>query len=159
MKEQTKRALIEFIVFTTIINLPFITISTTIGMDIFFDSFQHPQDYQFLEYLKTDSTAGENTKVIIQKASHPKFDVTYGDAIVYYEESCGFQYGKIDLVSTELQTTIYYIITDEESFQYQPIFEQQVVGKVISNVGSDLWNTISLELWETAITRLNLFSF
>ena len=155
MKEQTKKTLLEFTVFAIILNIPFIAISVTIGIDTFIDSFQHPDDYQFLQYLKTDTTQ-EDSHVVIQKATHPDFDITNGDEIVYFEDSTGFQYGTIDLVSTELQNTIYYIITDKENFEYQPVFEQQVVGKVITSVRSNIWNTISIELWDTAITRLNL---
>ena len=158
MKEQTKKTIIEFILFASIINLPFITITSIVGIDPFIDSFQHPHDYQFLQYIHTDTTT-DTTHVIIQKSSHPDFDVASGDNIIYFEEANGFQYGTIDLVSTELQSTIYYIITDEEHFQYQPVFEQQVVGKVISSVGSNIWNTLVLELWDTTITHLNLFSY
>jgi hypothetical protein len=133
--------------------------SATIGIDTFLDSFQNPEKYQFLQHLNTDQIKDRDTHVIIQKSSHPDFHVTYGDAIVYFEESYGFQYGKIDLVSTELQNTIYYIISETEEIQHQPVFEHQVVGKVISSVDTSFWNTLSLDLWMTVITRINPLSY
>jgi len=137
-------------------------ISATLGINTFLDSFEHPDSYQFLTNLRIEDSNAENTHLVIQKSSHPAFEITYGDAIVYYEEASGFQYGIIDLVSTEFKNKVYYIITDEEQFQYQSVFEQQVVGKVISDIGTDIWSSLSLELWDTTITRLNaltLFSF
>ena len=158
MREKKKRALIEFMVFIAVINLPFIYISTTLGFNTFLDSFENPDSYQFLTNLRVEGSDTINSHVIIQKSSHPAFDITYGDIIVYYEEACGFQYGIIDLVSTEFRNKVYYILSDEGQFQYQFVFEQQIIGKVISDIGTDIWSALSLELWDITITRLNALS-
>ncbi|MBU0496449.1 MAG: hypothetical protein KKC68_05440 [Candidatus Thermoplasmatota archaeon] len=159
MERETRNKLIEFIVFVSVLNIPFLSIASTIGFETFLDSFEHPQDYEWFSNMNLQGVTSETSNIIVQKTHHPDFTLTYGDTIVYFQENMGFQCGQIDLVSTECHQKIYYIILEEQPLSYQPVFEEQVVGKILHTIDNDIWNSLTLELWQTATMRLNLISF
>lgn len=45
---------------------------------------------------------------------------------------------------------------DYNDFGDEPIYENQIIGKVIGNVDNNLWNTISMKIWDISIHNLNV---
>jgi hypothetical protein len=39
---------------------------------------------------------------------------------------------------------------------YKQIHKSQVVGKIINIIDGNIWNSISIKMWETSINTLNI---
>jgi len=137
--------------------LPFLTVTNMIGIDAFLDSFENPDSYVCLK--DNGRLAGSNTRtqdyLIIQKISHPDFEIKEKDFIIFYENSGEISCNEVNYISTAGTIRKYYIF-DENGILNEPIYEIQVVGKVIDFVDNNIWNSISLKIWETSINNLNL---
>ena len=125
-------------------------------METFLDSFENPEYY--LSIQDEDNSYGLNTEngeyIIIQKASHPEFSVKESESILYVNDGeliCD----KVKHI-TEVGAIKSYHLTEEENYNNEPIYDFQVIGKVIKIVDSNLWNSISLSIWETSINNINL---
>ena len=144
---------IKISVFITFASLPFISVTHTIGMDIFLDSFENSEHYLYLQ--DEDNSLGLNTKggeyLIIQKSAHPDFSVEKSDSIIYFKNDGDITCNKVNDIS-DIEAIKSYHTMDEN----EPIFDGQIVGKVVKVVDGNLWNSISLKIWETSINNLNL---
>jgi len=135
-------------VFLLFILLPFIYATNAIGLNIFLDSFEKPGCYVYLE--------NNGDYLIIQKASHPGFSVQKGDVILFWENG-DINYDKINHV-TGIGSWEKYYTTDEnnDSKLEKIIYDGQVIGKIIKTVDGNLYNEISMKIWEFAIHSLNI---
>lgn len=148
---------IKFFVFISLAYLPFITVTQIIGMDTFLDSFENPKYYICLQ--DKDNAFGLNTKneeyLIIQKTSHPKFTVKKSDSIIYCKNNGEITYNKVFNINNIGAIKKYYAI-EENDIISQPIYESQIIGKVITVIENNIWNSISIKIWELSIHNLNL---
>lgn len=155
-KRITKNA-IKICIFISIVSLPFVTVTQMIGIDTFLDSFENPEDYICLQ--DKDNLFGTNTKngeyVIIQKSSHPNFDVKKSDSIIYCKNDGNIACNKVYHINN-IGAIKRYHITGENDITSQPIYECKIIGKIIKVVDGNIWNSISLRVWETSIHSLNL---
>jgi hypothetical protein len=143
IKILTKRR-IKFIVFITIAVMPFIFSIQTIGLDSFLDSFENPEYYVLLK---------QNDKnTIIQKSNHPDFSVKSGDVLLYYKDTGELASKKVYMINSIGPIKRYSGLSDEE----HPLFEPQVVGKIIKQTDNNLINSISINLWDISIHSLNI---
>ena len=49
----------------------------------------------------------------------------------------------------------YYIINFDDGIDIDPIYEHQIIGKVVSRIDNNIWNKFSLEIWDASINNLN----
>lgn len=156
MKKIVKNA-IKICVFISLAILPFITVTQMIGLDTFLDSFENSEYYLCLQ--DKDNSLGSNTKngeyIIIQKSSHPDFDVEKSDSIIYCKDSGDITCDTVYSIST-IEALKRYYTTDKDEVSSQPIYEIQILGKIINIVDDNLWNSISISLWEASINSLNI---
>ena len=155
-KKITKN-MIKFCVFISLTSLPFISITQMVGIDIFLDSFENPEQYICLQ--DKDNLFGLNTKngehIIIQKSSHPDFNIREEDLIIYCKIDGDLVCDKIYSINNVGALKRYYTI-DENDITSQPIYEVQILGKIINIVDNNIWNSISIMVWETSIHNLNV---
>ena len=144
---------IKIFIFIALASLPFITVTQTIGMDIFLDSFENPKYYVCLQ--DKDNSFGLNSKggeyLIIQKSTHPDFNIDKSDSIIYFKNDGDIVCNKVYFISNIEAIKSYHTIDENE-----PIFEGQIIGKIVKIIDGNLWNSISLKIWETSINNLNL---
>lgn len=128
-----------------------------IGIDTFLDSFENPEYYICLQ--DKDNSLGLNTKngeyIIIQKSSHPNFNIKKSDSVIYCKKGGDIACNRIHHINSIGAIKGYYT-TKENDVTSQPIYESQIVGKIINVVDGNIWNSISLKIWETSIHNLNL---
>ena len=149
--------IIKLCVFASIASLPFITVTNIVGLDAFLDSFENPEYYLCLQdednSLKSD-TNGQY--VIIQKKSHPNFGIQNDDYVIYYRENGEITCNKACGV-TGVQTTEKFYTYNENDHSYSgPVYPNQVIGKIVKVVDSNIWNSISIKIWDVSIHNLNI---
>ena len=139
-----------------VVSLPFITLTNIIGIETFLDSFEYPESYVCMK--NSDDIQGlkaqDEQYIIIQKTTHPDFQIEKNDEIIYFTIDGEIKYNKIlDITGTGLFKK-YYI--QNENDQDSTIYETQIVGKIIKNIDNNIWNELSVKLWEISIKYLNL---
>jgi len=150
---------IKLCVFLSVAILPFITVTQLIGFDNFIDSFENHEYYIFLQNdeILASKTGNENYIIII-KSSHPNFKIKDNDIILYWGNDGEIASNKIKKIDTYGSIKKYRII-DNENIDTKTIFENQIIGKIINNIDNNIWNSISLKIWDISIQKLNLNSF
>lgn len=150
----TKNA-IKICVFLLITIIPFISATQIIGLETFLDSFENPEYYLCLQ--DENSLLGSITEngeyVIIQKSAHPNFNVQESDSIIYWSYSGDVTCEKVNYIKSVGAIKKYHV-TDE--ITNQPIYEGQILGKVIKVIDGNLWNSIAIKIWETSVHNLNV---
>jgi hypothetical protein len=125
-------------------------------MEIFLDSFENPESYVCMK--NSDDIQGlkaqDEKYILIQKTTHPDFQIEKNDEIIYFNINGEIEYNKIlDITGAGLFKK-YYIHNENE--QDAAIYETQIVGKIIKNIDSNIWNELSVKLWEISLKYLNL---
>ena len=161
VKKITKKmvkSIIKICIFISLINLPFITVIQMIGMDAFLDSFENPECYMYLQGggHSMEPNIGDGDCIILQKSSYPSFSVKEGDIILYCKVEGGIVCHRISSISCIGSVKRYHTIGDSNDFADKPIYENQILGKVVGVVGNNLWNTISMKIWDISIHNLNV---
>jgi len=127
-----------------------------IGIDIFLDSFECPQYYVCIQNNNNflDLKEKNSEYVIIQKSSHLEFEIKRSDVVIYCKNNGELAYDVVEYVSIDAIKT--YHMKNNMGITSQPIFESQIIGKVINFIDSNIWNSISIKCWELSINSLNL---
>lgn len=146
---------LQFLVFLSVILLPYITMTSFMGMNTFLDSFEHAESY---DYLKDPNTLTfpvqtENSYVFIQRSSHPQFTISPGEYVVYYSQQ-GIECEQVTNVKQQPLLTIYTTHTHSENTD--PLYKYDLVGKIVGTCDDTLWNALSITLWETSVSNLNI---
>lgn len=156
-KKRIIKNAIKICIFISIASLPFLTITQIIGMETFLDSFENPEHYVCLQ--DKDNLFGSNTKngeyIIIQKSTHPEFNVKKSDSIIYCKIDGDIACNKVYQINN-IGAIKRYHTTEENDITSQPIYQSQIIGKIINVVDNNIWNSISIKIWETSIYNLNL---
>jgi len=153
MEGDLKKNLINMVIFVILVNLPFISISQVIGMDMFFDSFENPKYYQYLKTEIIDNLS--NKYFILQKSSHPDFSIDNGDTIIFIEEDGTLKCESILNIENK-KSDNYYKIIFNGCLENRSLNDYQILGKIIKNFEDNIWNKISLQLWDSSINDLNV---
>jgi len=153
MRRNIKK-MIPFVLILVFALLPFLSATCLVGFDTFLDSFENPQHYFKIE--NNDEMLGVNSGneefIIIQKSSHPDFDITPSDSVIYSNYDGDIECNEIHHVNSISTFNIYY--TSQEN--KDPIYENQIIGKIVNNIDNNIWNSLSLKLWEISIYNLNI---
>jgi hypothetical protein len=96
----------------------------------------------------------QDSFIIIQTADHPEFIIEESDSIIYSDVDGEFVCNEIHEIKGVGMYERYYT-SDEESCSRYPIYQSQVIGKVIKTVDNNIWNELSIKLWELSISNLN----
>jgi len=157
MKKIIKNTL-KFIIFITFTSLPFLTVTQLIGMDIFLDSFENSEYYLCLQNDGFFASKINNKDhIIIQKSSHPDFNIKNGDSIVFWNNDGDIICNKLERINNVGSLKRYKSIENKDSEQL-PIYENQIIGRVINTIDNNIWFSISLKIWEISIQNLNFNS-
>ena len=130
-----------------ILVVPFLSAIHTLGKGTFLESFENPEQYVLLQQ--------NNKYIIVQKSSHPNFNIKLGDTLFYYNNTGKLISKKIYQIRTINPINKYYtlyIFNDED----QPISKEQLVGKIIKKTDTGLANKISMNLWDLSVHTLNI---
>lgn len=158
LKQIVKNA-IKFFIIVSIASLPFISVTNIIGLNAFLDSFENPKYYLCIQ--NNDNFLDSNTDgqyIIVQKSSHPEFSVENNDYILYYSNDGEITCNKVYEISA-VHTSKFYKVTEDGYSYGESIYENQVLGKIVKIVDNNIWNSISLKIWETSIHSINLRTF
>jgi len=154
IKEIPIKKLVKMLIFISIANLPFLTITENIGIDTFIDSFENPDYYFSIENEFFGSKTSNDNYIIIQKSSHPDFELKEKDLILFFNDDGDLVYNTINGI-TKICGINKYSIGDENTLG-KSIYRDQIVGKVIKNIDNNIWNLISVKIWEASINNLNI---
>ncbi len=155
MRKKIINDIVKICAFIALVNLPFITIAQLVGMDTFLDSFDNPDSYQYFKTNKLDTGIPNKGYIVLQKTSHPDFSLITGDSIFYLKDEGGLMCREIYHISDRASMKKYYIINFDDEIDINPIYEHQIVGKVVSTIDSNIWSKFSLEIWDGSINNLN----
>ena len=160
MKKIIKQA-IKICIFISLANLPFLTIAHMTSIETFLDSFENPDDYICLKSNSNllQSTANNGEYIIIQKSSHPDFKIKENDNIIYIKDKGGLACNRVHHSSYIGSMKKYYTTDENKKISYNHIYEPQIVGKIVNIVENNLWNSISMKIWDISIHALNLNVF
>lgn len=127
-----------------------------IGIETFLDSFDNPDSYIFMK--NSNDIQGLKTQdeqyIIIQKITHPDFEIEKNDEILYFNIKGEIECNKIlDVQGTGFFTK--YYLENEDNLE-NTLYQTQIVGKVIKNLDNNIWNELSLKLWDVSINYLNI---
>jgi SOS-response transcriptional repressor LexA len=156
MRKRT-RNILSLCIFLLIANLPFITVTQLVGTETFLDSFENPDSYYLLQ--GSDNLVSldikEGSCIILQKTTNPNKDVDEGDIILYYKNNGELSCKKIYQINSIGPIKKYHTV-DNNEFTDDPIYENQIVGKIVSIVDNNLWNMISMKIWDISIHEYNI---
>jgi hypothetical protein len=147
---------LRFCVFLLLVNLPFLSMNSMLGSQIFIDSFEHPQFYQ---YIKTDQIQLHETSLgylVIQTPSHPDFSLTVGDTIFYHTESGELYMRSIVSIEKQPPLKMYTVYGSDETASVESVISRYILGKVITSFDDSIWNRISVYSWDVSVNRLNI---
>lgn len=157
MKKLTKIA-IKIFIFFAIANFPFITVSQIIGLNTFIDAFENQKYYHCIKgsSISMEPTIKDGNYILLQKSSHPDFYIEKDDIILYINDSgesvCYRVYNKININSIKK----YYTISDNNKLVDNPVNECQITGKILNVIDNNIWNMISMQIWESSIHDFNI---
>jgi hypothetical protein len=146
---------IKLCAFIIIANLPFLTMTQLLGIDTFLDSFNNSDSYQYLKNNKICYTGLNQGFLILEKPTHQRYSIEKGDTILYRTMGDRLLYQVVYSIQLQHGETTYYTTTVNEDDLNGPIFEYQILGKVTGIIDDNLWNALSLQIWELSIDNLN----
>ncbi len=128
--DQRKSILQGFVLFC-IINICFLSAVSSVGLQVFIDTFEHHDSYVFVE---NDCLDSQGKLLIVMSQNHPEF-------------------------SAEENTTLLRIKATNQQLKQNSVSTQNSgLGKVVGSMDDDVLSQIVFWLWETSTDTLNVFS-
>ncbi|HIG99687.1 MAG TPA: hypothetical protein HA258_03800 [Thermoplasmata archaeon] len=158
MKKNLLRAILKLCGFLIIANLPFLTISQLIGIDTFIDSFNHPGSYLYIKNKDVTSMNPATGYIIIEKPTDQASTIREGDSILCHTIKNTLQQRIVSQIYTKDGITTYYTTSYNESID-APLYESQIIGKIIGTSEDNIWYELCLQAWEISIEKLNILIF
>jgi len=152
------RSIIKICVFLTIANLPFITVTQLVGFETFLDTFENPEYYRYIKdssYL-VNFNIDETNSVILQKSTHPNYKTYEGDIILYCKNTGEIACNKVFQINSLGPIKRYRAVDNKDELIDDPIYENQIIGKIVSEIDNNLWNVISMKIWDVSIHEYNI---
>jgi len=155
LNNNIKKIILLFI-FTFLAIIPFIYITGVFGFETFLDSFENSSNYLCIQDKENDFNSNTNGDyIIIQKATHPNFEVKKNDLILYCNYEGNISFTKINQISSVAAIKKYQIEKVTRENDNNVIFENQILGKIIEIIDENIINSISIKIWEASIHNLN----
>jgi len=158
VKKNLLRAILKLGGFLIIANLPFLTISQLIGIDTFIDSFNHPGSYLYIKNKDVTSMNPATGYIIIEKPTDQASTIREGDSILCHTIKNTLQQRIVSQIYTKDGITTYYTTSYNESID-APLYESQIIGKIIGTSEDNIWYELCLQAWEISIEKLNILIF
>ena len=149
------KKLIKICVIILFANLPFLTVNYLIGGDVFYDSFDHPESYIYVKSNNLDVNTNHEGYLIIQKTSHQDFSLSKGDIILYLKEGGSLVCQRVYCTAKKTGIDRYYTLDSQDNINENPVYDYQVIGKIVRIVDDNVWNGFSLKIWDMSINNLN----
>jgi hypothetical protein len=92
--------------------------------------------------------------IILEQPTYQGFSIQEGDHILYHTNKESLQQNIVNQVKSDNGITTYYTTSYTDDYD-GPIYEQQIVGKIIGRSEDNIWNTLCLQLWDLSINNLN----
>jgi hypothetical protein len=156
MNDKIKNML-QIIVFICLTALPFITVTNILGIETFLDSFENPDSYVCykdsgnLVGLKTDS----DRYILLQKTNHPDFNIEKSDIVLYCKIDGEIACEEVSSI-TGIGNFRRYLTKNYLEYDEEVIYQSQIIGKVIKIIDNNIWNEMSLKIWEISINNLKI---
>ena len=155
-----RKEVIEICLFLLVVNLPFLTVAQTVGLDNFLDSFERPDSYLYIDSGDKTSTINKILPdagvVIIQKSSNPEYKVNEGDSIIYYNDNgdmvCNTVFHIGCMGTIKKYRTVY--IGDQD--KGNAVYENQIIGKIVGVANCNPWMDLSIKIWDASIHEFNI---
>jgi len=157
MKETVKNAF-NLCVFIFLVNLPFITVTQQISTDTFLDSFENPDFYLYLQIggYSMEPDIKEGDYILFQKSSHPDFNIQDGDTVIYCKDDGEIVCNKVCNINCISPVKRYHIVDHNDNITKKNIYGSQIIGKIVSVANTNLWDLISMKIWDMTIHNLNV---
>lgn len=122
-------------------------------MDTFLDSFENPEQYICIQNNKNTilPDVADGKYIIIQKSTHPSFSLEKDDEIIYISEG-EIACNKILDINSLGAIKSYYVTSGDT----QPVYESQIIGRVVNIIDDNLWTSMSMKIWEISIQQFNI---
>jgi hypothetical protein len=158
--ERRKRLEVKKIcMFLIITNIPFVTVAHLIGIEVFIESFQHPDAYQCIKTYEASSDTRQLGYLVLETPLHEHFLIRNGDTILYRTEGGAVRCESVLNVAPCQGTTIYYTTTATKGNITGPIYETQILGKVMGTIDDNIWNALCLQVWDFSVKNLNAITY
>jgi hypothetical protein len=123
------------------------------GVNTFADSLDNPDYYICVQ--DKENSFGTNTKngefVLIQKASHPDFGLEENEEIIFIDIKGELICSKISDISSIRTYKMYYTTNNQK-----PVYENQIIGKVVKIIDNNIISQISVRVWEISVNNFNI---
>lgn len=138
-------------------SLPFISITNIIGIDIFLDSFENPESYICLKNSDNIIELEDDYQyIIIQKSTHPDFNIDTNDVVLYFSFDGDILCSKINEINGIGSFKRYHISDQYSDNKDSSIFQNQIIGKVVQTLDDNPWNKLLIKMWDISIHNLNI---
>lgn len=155
-----RKEVIEICLFLLVVNLPFLTMAQTIGLDNFLDSFERPDSYLYVDSEDKTSTINKILPdagvVIIQKSSNPEYKVNEGDSIIYYNDKGDIVCNMVFYISCMGTIKKYRIVDIGNQGKENTVYENQIIGKIVGVANCNPWIGLSIKIWDASIHEFNI---
>jgi hypothetical protein len=157
MKKKLLQLLLKICGFILLANLPFLTITHLIGTDTFIESFKNPHHFYYIKNENIPNIDPTIRYIILEKPHNQASDIKAGDSILCQTVKNTLQQRTVSQIRTEQGTTTFYTISSTETTN-TPIHASQIAGKIIGTSENNIWYLLSLQIWDVAITKLNILA-
>jgi hypothetical protein len=145
--------------FVFIANLPFLTVAHLIGIEVFIESFQHPDAYQCIKTYGANNDTLSKGYLLLETPIHEHFSIRNGDIILYKTGGGAVRCEPVFNVACRQGTMIYYTTTPTQGVITGPIYGTQILGKVTNTINDNLWNALCIQLWDFSTKNLNAITY
>ncbi len=155
MAPKQRKNLYTITLFFLIVNLPYLTITCSMGTEFFFETFEQPDNYKYIHCTPKLTNQHSHTYLLIQKPTAEHYHLQEGDHVCYITDTGFLATKQISCININTPTPKYYLHTTTENQELETIYHHQILGKVITTIDENIWTTISLDLWEASRQNLN----
>ncbi len=130
-------------------------------MDVFLDSFENTEYYLYVQDngdMRSVDIANDEY-VIIQKSTHPAFQLQENDVVMYYDENGEAVCQHLAYITAVGPLLKYHLVDHATIDRDSVIYDAQVIGKVVSTAENTAWNAFCLQIWDITISQLNIHNF
>lgn len=127
---ENKKTILQVAMIFFVVNLLFLSAVSSVGLQVFIDTFEQSENYVFVKNHSIDS---EEELLIVMNSNHPDFSKEQNATLLRIKAS---QSGPYD--------TSYSSHSD--------------IGKVVGSMNDDVFSKIIFSLWEASTETLNVFS-
>lgn len=155
MKKKSLQTLCKLCLFFSIANLPFLTLTNLFGAQIFIDSYKYPSSYQYIKTDAIDNLETHEGYLLIERPTHQGYAINEHDIILYHSLNQTINQQVVSSIATKNGVTTYFIMDLTYGAFSEPIYEQQIIGKIKARFDDNLWTTLCLRIWEISSDNLN----